>query len=329
MSRQAAADTADATTAALPLAVSAPQVELHELGQDIHISYGDQGRRDLNEDPRVIIVFGWMDAPIRLLSKYAMNHRLRWPSSDIVLVHSHPAFIWTSEEGRDAILRPLANYLVSTVYRQSETIPGGILLHVISNGTSPSVQALLVTNAVPGGAFQLITLSRVLDSIISTSSDIPRRKNIRLATIIDSAPGDGEYSSLLSTLTTNVKSPAAKAFLNVPATFFYLVVRLRRAALGEANLFSHLHSRLQKPELLPLTDNHAPRLYIYSAADAMVPVASVEKHISILQTNPSFDVVAEKFTGSQHVLHERADPVRYWNAVRAVWERSAPVRAKL
>ncbi|KAJ7693431.1 hypothetical protein B0H17DRAFT_1199937 [Mycena rosella] len=291
----------------------APTVELLELGPDVSISYGD-GTRTNTEDPRVIVLFGWMDAPTRLMTKYAMNHRYRWPSSDIAIVQSHPAFIWTSEEGRDEKLRPLANYLVSKVYRQPERAASGILLHVISNG----------------GAFQLITLSRVLHSIVSSSSDIPRR-NIRLATIIDSAPGTGEYSSLLTTLTTGVKSPAVKALTNVPVTLFYLVVRLRRAALGEENLFTDLHSRLQSPDLLPRSDSLAPRLYIYSIADAMVPFASVEKHISVLQSRSSapFDIAVEKFTTSQHVLHERHDPARYWSAVRAVWERSAPVRTKL
>ncbi|KAJ7497730.1 hypothetical protein FB451DRAFT_1550534 [Mycena latifolia] len=298
----------------LPVDVQVPasQVELHKLSRDVYMAYGDRTRANA-EDPRIVILFGWMDAPIRLTTKYAMNHRRRWPSSDIAIVQSHPSFIWTSEEGRDEILRPLADYLVSTVYRDSKGACSGILLHVISNG----------------GAFQMITLSRVLHSIISSSSNIPRR-SIRLATIIDSAPGTGEYSSLLATLTANVKSPAVKTLTNVPVALFYLVVRLRRAALREENLFTDLHARLQRPDLLPLSDSLAPRLYIYSTSDAMVPFTSVEKHISVLQqSTPPFDVSVKKFTTSPHVLHERDNSARYWTAVRAVWQRSAPVRVKL
>lgn len=62
----------------------------------------------------------------------------------------------------------------------------------------------------------------------------------------------------------------------------------------------------------------------------MVPAKSVEKHISVLRkSSPSFDIEVEKFTGSQHILHERNDPVRYWNAVRRAWARSAAICAKL
>jgi hypothetical protein len=55
----------------------------------------------------------------------------------------------------------------------------------------------------------------------------------------------------------------------------------------------------------------------------------VEGHLATLRANASFDVVAEKFDGSQHVQHERHDPERYWKAVQAVWERSLLTKAKL
>ncbi|KAJ7495815.1 hypothetical protein B0H11DRAFT_1716114 [Mycena galericulata] len=181
-----------------------------------------------------------------------------------------------------------------------------------------------------GGAFQLITLSRLLHSMVPRTGG-----NLRLATIIDSAPGSGEYSSLLATLTANVESPAAKVILTVPVSLFYLGLRLRRSAndssvLGQENLFTLLHSCLQMEELLPLADGNAPRLYIYSSTDRMVSMASVEKHISALRMSSHFsDIGVEKFSGSGHVLHERHDPVRYWNVVQAVWERSLFIRAKL
>ncbi|KAJ7121260.1 hypothetical protein C8R43DRAFT_959608 [Mycena crocata] len=280
-----------------------PRVELNQLAEGIHVSYGNG---QSNTDPRVIILFGWMDAPLRLLTRYAINHRLRWPTSDIVIVQSHAAYIWSSDEKRDDMLKPLAQFLVSTLYKQPE---GGIFLHVLSNG----------------GAFQLITLSRLLRSAIA-----PEHPSIRLATVIDSAPGTGEFSSLLTTVNTNMKSAAARAMSTIPVSILYLAIQVKKIASGQQNLFTDLHARLGMPELLPLTDPHAPRLYIYSASDAMVPATSVEKHIYNLQTStPLSDVEVEKFSGSGHVMHERQDPVRYWRAVQAVWERSLPIRAKL
>ncbi|KAJ6509740.1 hypothetical protein DFH09DRAFT_999766 [Mycena vulgaris] len=292
--------------------VHTSRIDLQELGEDIHISYGNRTKTNSKGDPRVVIIFGWMDAPLRLVEKYATNHRLHWPSSDIIIVQSHPAFIWSSEKKRADILRPLASYLISTIYCLPRGPSGGILLHVLSNG----------------GGFQLVTLSKVLVS--SESSVVRTGESIRLATILDSTPGTGEYSSLLATVTTGVKSAGVRTILTIPVSMLYLALRLRFVVMGEGNLFTRLHLGLQGEEILPLTVTQAPRVYIYSATDSMVPAESVEKHISVLRkSSHSFDIEVEKFTGSQHILHERKDPVRYWNAVRRAWARSAPICAKL
>jgi hypothetical protein len=99
--------------------------------------------------------------------------------------------------------------------------------------------------------------------------------------------------------------------------------------VGEEPIFTLLHKHLQMQGLLPLAEGYSPRVYIYSAADQMVPFTSVESHLATLRANASFDILAEKFDGSQHVQHERQDPGRYWKAVQTVWERSLPARAKL
>lgn len=66
---------------------------------------------------RVMIIFGWcesqnmftwsvrlifsVNAPLRILEKkYAVKHRLHWPSADIVIIQSHLTFIWSSQEKR-------------------------------------------------------------------------------------------------------------------------------------------------------------------------------------------------------------------------------------
>ncbi|KAF8136835.1 hypothetical protein K438DRAFT_1881800, partial [Mycena galopus ATCC 62051] len=90
-----------------------------------------------------------------------------------------------------------------------------------------------------------------------------------------------------------------KAILTVPVSVFYVALRVRGIVVGQHNLFSLLHLGLQTTEMLPRTDSHSPRVYIYSPADSM-------KLISELRKSP--------FTSSEHVLHERQDPVRYWNA---------------
>ncbi|KAJ7612099.1 hypothetical protein FB45DRAFT_939865, partial [Roridomyces roridus] len=291
----------------------APPVELQKLSQGVHISYGDRTAPD-SKAPRVVLIFGFMDAPLRLLGKYVSNYRKRWPSADIVLVESTTSFIWSSDKTRAEALQLLAKYLISTVYDQEQTLASGILLHALSNG----------------GSFQLMTLSRVLHSMLSSESPNFRSGMLRLATIIDSAPGAGEFSSLLTTLGTNFQSPTVKALLPIPVSVIYAGALMQRVARNQGNLFVLVHRYLEREDLLPLADVEAPRTYIYSTEDQMVPFSSVEGHLAKLNASGRpFNVAAEKFSGSAHVSHERQDPGRYWNAVWAAWERSGPIRARL
>ncbi|KAK7042178.1 hypothetical protein R3P38DRAFT_2888956, partial [Favolaschia claudopus] len=282
-----------------------PSINLQRLGRDIHISYGNRTERREN-GPSVIILFGWMDAPIRLLAKHASSHRLNWPASDIIIVESHPSWIWSTEKTRFDTMRPVVEYLVSSIY--SSTEKEGILLHVMSNG----------------GGFQLLTLSRLL--FASKLDAVNTGDNIRLATVFDSTPGIGEYSSLLSTVTTGINSAVMRTALTIPVTMLYLGLRLRFTVMAEGNLFTRLRQSLQADNLLPRTHRQAPRVYIYSNTDTMVPASAVEQHIAYMATaDPPFDnIEVERFTGSKHILHERKDSARYWNAVRRVWDRSKP-----
>ncbi|KAJ7623600.1 hypothetical protein FB45DRAFT_797823 [Roridomyces roridus] len=291
----------------------APPVELQKLSQGVHISYGYRTAPD-SKAPSVVLIFGFMDGPLRLLGKYISNYRKRWPSTDIILVESTTGFIWSSEKTRAEALQPLVKYLISTVYGQQQTLASGILCHALSNG----------------GAFQLMTLSRVLHSMLPSESPNFRSGMLRLATIIDSAPGAGEFASLLTTLGTNFQSPTVKALLPIPVSVIYAGTVMQRVALNQGNLFVLVHQYLEREELLPLADVEAPRTYIYSTEDHMVPFSSVEAHLAKLNaTSRPFNVAAEKFSGSAHVSHERRDPGRYWNAIWAAWERSCPIRARL
>jgi len=64
------------------------------------------------------------------------------------------------------------------------------------------------------------------------------------------------------------------------------------------------------------------RTYIYSEADALVDWRDVESHAAaaVEKGLPSANVRLEKFEGSMHVAHARADEGRYWRVVRETWE---------
>ncbi|KAK7057884.1 hypothetical protein R3P38DRAFT_3546904, partial [Favolaschia claudopus] len=264
---------------------------------------------------RVIILFGWINAPLHLLQKYALQHRLNWPSSDIIIVRSFVSWIWWSEKTRVDILRPVADFLISTVYNciadVSNNAPG-ILIHCMSNG----------------GGWHLMTLSKMLFQ--SDSLAVRTGRNIRLAMVFDSVPGIGEYRSLFVFSSQGVESGAIKAALTIPSFLIWIYLFTRAIVSREETLLTRLHSALQVDQLLPRTEHQAPRVYIYSATDILSQAHSVERHLAVLKkANPPFDIEVEKFARSRHVSHAQTDPERYWDAMRRVWDRSALSNAKL
>jgi pimeloyl-ACP methyl ester carboxylesterase len=73
------------------------------------------------------------------------------------------------------------------------------------------------------------------------------------------------------------------------------------------------------PGITPLNTRETPRLYIYSHTDKVTPYPRLEEHIADA-TQKGFDVHVEVFKNSAHVTHVREDPVKYWAAVRKLWE---------
>lgn len=64
---------------------------------------------------------------------------------------------------------------------------------------------------------------------------------------------------------------------------------------------------------------------MYSSTDALIPAKDVETHAAEAKA-AGLDVTLENFGKSAHVSHARTDPGRYWESVKALWERaiSAP-----
>ena len=66
----------------------------------------------------------------------------------------------------------------------------------------------------------------------------------------------------------------------------------------------------------------APRLYLYSKADLIIPGEEVAAHVKEARAR-GVEVAEEVFERSPHVSHARTEPERYWAAVRKLWERAA------
>lgn len=90
---------------------------------------------------------------------------------------------------------------------------------------------------------------------------------------------------------------------------------------GQPPIITRVASYLNSSELLAV-----PRLYLYSPDDLLVPADEVEAHAAQAKERGA-QVTTVPFPDSAHVSHARSDPVQYWAAIKALWERSTAERA--
>ncbi|KAL0954051.1 hypothetical protein HGRIS_005203 [Hohenbuehelia grisea] len=260
--------------------------------------------------PSLILVFGWMDAPISPLRKYVQAYDTVYPTATVVVVKSHASFFLTGTKAREAALQPLYDVLMSRLYDVKKTPSGGLLIHVLSNG----------------GAFQLMVLHDMLQRpALDTDPNSPLEFPIAL--IIDSAPGENEYTSMLASFTASMRNPVVRIAAKISLSLAYGIYAIITTMLGMRPVFQDLRAFLAQPGLLPGADKNTPRVYFYSEVDKMVSYKAIESHLAQVAAL-GFKVRVEKFSGSQHVSHSRKDGDRYWAAVKETWSEAAKGRAR-
>lgn len=116
--------------------------------------------------------------------------------------------------------------------------------------------------------------------------------------------------------------PVLKAITTPVVSAVYLLMYTINALAGNPPIFAELRETLHTKNTLALppsaTPNCAPRLYVYSASDKIVPFDLIEAHIDEAK-GKGLDVAIEKFETSAHVSHARKDPERYWGALERLW----------
>ncbi|KZT68535.1 hypothetical protein DAEQUDRAFT_766160 [Daedalea quercina L-15889] len=183
----------------------------------------------------------------------------------------------------------------------------GVLVHVLSNG----------------GALQLISVRDAL-----ARSDLRARDNSRqgppTALVLDSSPAQHELSSAIESWAPS--HPILHYLAIPPIATVYAGFYIVNSLAGHPPIFKALRDFLNSPNLLPsITDPHdakaTPRVYLYSDGDFVTTSNDVETHYASA-VSKGFDATLERFVGSQHVTHMRADPERYWRAVTSVWTKA-------
>ncbi|KAG8743461.1 hypothetical protein FRC12_015049 [Ceratobasidium sp. 428] len=286
-------------------------------GSDVYISHPP---KDLVErtgaagkSPSVVLICGWMDAQLVHLYKYTEKYHQLYPSATQILIRSHQKYFWAGDEAKKASVFPAVKLL-----RDSGINPGdpaessGLLVHASSNG----------------GALVLTSIARQLADMTQTS---PARPALPAqALVFDSLPGTIDLRVTVLAFTAPIRSAPLRAIASVVFGAVYMIGKIWRESVGaifgrSPDTFEKMRAELNDPKLLP---QHAPRTYLYSDADELIQVQSVEGHASkakeqLAASGADPDVVRlVRFEGSKHVSHARQDPQRYWTAVADTWSAS-------
>ena len=142
--------------------------------------------------------------------------------------------------------------------------------------------------------------------------------------VFDSAPGHVSFVMLARSFTTGIKSRILRALLYIPAGLTVLLFKALALrpwlpfGSREKEPFSQMRDDLMDPVLIPLT---APRLYIYSMSDPLVPGQSVEEYIERHREAGITTIVTKRDDRAAHVSHLRLDPSGYWQAIHSLWRR--------
>jgi len=172
---------------------------------------------------------------------------------------------------------------------------------------------LLVHSFSNGGGIQLVEFAKLW--VRKNGTALPMR-----AQIMDSAPGKGGWKRSHAAIATSLPRNFFTKFFGSLAIHLllfgcFLFDKIRRVE----NVMVTLSRLLNDPGLF---DVKAPRLYLYSKADAMVGPEEVEEHAGEAATK-SRNVVLVRFERSPHAGHIREDEGKYWGAVQKAWNREA------
>ncbi|KAK8169705.1 hypothetical protein IWX90DRAFT_383646 [Phyllosticta citrichinensis] len=246
------------------------------------------------KDPKLVLLSSWMDANVKHVSKYVLYYQQLWPSTPILLLTSSTSDFFFNNKARQK--KDLAPALAALHNFIPTPDSDGLFVHAMSNG----------------GSGNLILLAEQYRFI--TERPLPAQ-----TLILDSAPG---HSRLLPAITAMSMALPKQFYVRWPMQFAIGALVLLLYQIPPmfgfptmATLLRH-HLNSTSPEVIR---KEAPRWYVYSNGDQIIPAGDVEEHAAEAEAK-GLDVHRENFGNSPHVGHMREDPDRYWTTVCKAWE---------
>ncbi|PLB45230.1 putative indole-diterpene biosynthesis protein PaxU [Aspergillus steynii IBT 23096] len=262
-----------------------------KLSPSIYISEPDANTPNGTESPTIVLAF-WMNAPARALAKYVVEYKRLAPSARIVFIlsSSNDFLFHHTPQARNARLSPAVQALQASL----PTPESPIYLHLFSNG----------------GVFTSTNLIAAYHQATGTQ--------LRISSIIfDSAPGVATVPAAMRAFSFILPRFWLLRICGKALLWTFLILNhWTRKITGSSDAVSIARQAANDPLVVRGAGGKdtPPRYYIYSDADELVNWMDIEAHAAEAESK-GWTVRREKFDGSPHVSHMRADPERYWGVV--------------
>ncbi|KAL2852484.1 hypothetical protein BJY01DRAFT_207923 [Aspergillus pseudoustus] len=270
-----------------------------QLSSCVYVQEPDTSVETTGSYPHTIVLAFWMNAFSRSLVKYVAEYRRLAPHARIIFIRTSSSefMLRPTKRAQYARLEPAVEVL-RTIHPDNP-----VFIHMFSNGGVFAVTHLLE-------AYQKAT-----GHALRVSS-----------TVIDSAPGTATLSAAIKAFSyvlpkRRILRLFAQVLLYTYLTSMFILGKAVGKVLGIRDAVSVARRAINDAQFMRGLDKLSPpkRCYIYSDADELVDWKDVERHASDAESK-GFVVRREKFLGSEHVAHMKADPERYWSTVKLYLE---------
>jgi hypothetical protein len=236
--------------------------------------------------PSAILLFGWMGAPIRHMTKFAEYYsKTLFPGTPIIVVLSPANTFFAADHKRKAHLQPAYIALQALRVKTSD-----ILVHMFSNGG--------------------LNAFRTFVSLIPQQSFTPR------VLVIDSAPGKAKLSTAITAFTMDIRSRFSRLWTSILVVVIYIYAKMKHWIFRMEPPIDSMRRWLNDRKAI---GKETRKLYLYSDGDRLVLGGDVKEHALHAREN-GYYVKEKNFGESRHVGHMRANPEMYWQEILEIWK---------
>uniref|UniRef100_V5EYN3 Uncharacterized protein n=2 Tax=Kalmanozyma brasiliensis (strain GHG001) TaxID=1365824 RepID=V5EYN3_KALBG len=267
----------------------------------------------LKRAPSHVLIFGWMDAPIRLVAKYAQPYTVLFPNATVLIQLSDGKSYLAREQVRREQMQRVISEITTPLPRQEKDV-GDSTVTLIDHAEATGVEegGFVIHSFSDGGAGNLAIF---LDEMARRKGTTPRVHSL----IMDSSPGKSNPRTGSYAFTMHLANrPRVRAVVQFLVFISLYLMKIWAKVTGQPARGELMRKRLNSLRSWSwVTASHAgsqrkeeagdfpPRMYMYTKADKLIPWQFVEEHArhlaDVRKTQPAL-VQMEKEGQRERVL---------------------------